>query len=192
MTRPTYRVTVTREDGYWVAVAAGLRGGATETRRLSRLEEEVRDLVSWLTDAAADSFDLTWEYDLPSALATQVVAFAERRDALERAQEAYESAARHAVAEARKESISVRDTGALLGLSHQRVQQIDAAIRGSSRARSRVAAKKASVPVMVAKEPIKQITATSKTTPMSRCRVASGACRCPGRPHEPISDGVTG
>jgi hypothetical protein len=50
----------------------------------------VRGLVSWLTDTAEDAFDLVWQYDLPPALATRVRAFAEQRDVLKRAQEAYE------------------------------------------------------------------------------------------------------
>jgi len=137
MSRRRWRVTVTREDGYWVAVVAGLRGGATETRRLDRIEAEVRDLVAWLTDTTEDGFDLTWDYDLPPTLAAKVRAFADKRDALKRAQEAYEAAARAAVAEARGESLSVRDAGALLGLSHQRVQQIDAEIRGGGTTPSR-------------------------------------------------------
>jgi hypothetical protein len=129
MSPPTWRVTVTREDGYWVAVVNGLRGGATETRRLDRVEEEVRDLVAWLTDTADSAFDLTWEYQLPTRLTMRVRAFTEKRDGLRRAQEEYDIAARAVVAEARAEAISVRDTGALLGLSHQRVQQIDAGQR---------------------------------------------------------------
>jgi len=133
MSRRRWRVTVTREDGYWVAVVAGLRGGATETRRLDRIEAEVRDLVAWLTDTTEHAFDLTWDYDLPPTLAAKVRAFADKRDALKRAQEEYEAA----VAEARGESLSVREAGALLGLSHQRVQQIDAEIRGGGTTPSR-------------------------------------------------------
>jgi len=134
MNRPTYRVTVTREDGYWVAVVDGLRGGATETRRLDRIEDQVRELVAWLADAREDSFQLAWQYELPCPLADLLQAFHEKRDTLKRAKDEYEAATRDAVAEARSESISVRDTGALLGLSYQRIQQLDAEIKGARKA----------------------------------------------------------
>jgi len=137
MNRPTYRVTVTREDGYWVAVVDGLRGGATETRRLDRIEDQVRELVAWLADAREDSFQLAWQYELPCPLADLLQAFHEKRDTLKRAKDEYEAATRDAVAEARSESISVRDTGALLGLSYQRIQQLDAEIKGTRKAGAR-------------------------------------------------------
>jgi hypothetical protein len=137
MSRPTYRVTVTREDGYWVAVVDGLRGGATETRRLDRIEDQVRELVAWLADAREDSFQLAWQYELPRPLADLLQALHEKRDTLKRAKDEYEAATRDAVAEARSESISVRDTGALLGLSYQRIQQLDAEIKGTRKAAAR-------------------------------------------------------
>jgi len=137
MSRPTYRVTVTREDGYWVAVVDGLRGGATETRRLDRIEDQVRELVAGLADAREDSFQLAWEYELPRPLADRLQALHEKRDTLKRAKDEYEAAIRDAVAEARSESISVRDTGALLGLSYQRIQQLDAEITGTPKAAAR-------------------------------------------------------
>jgi hypothetical protein len=176
MSRPTWRVTVTREDGYWVAVVNGLRGGATETRRLDRIEEVVRDLVAWLTDTADDSFDLTWEYRLPAQLAKRVRAFTEKRDGLRRAQEDYDNAARAVVAEARNEAISVRDTGALLGLSYQRVQQIDAAFRGSPRtpahdSRSGVGTGMSSQ--VAAKKPARPGAAAKKSAPHDAARATA-------------------
>ena len=64
----TYAVTLSRDEQVWVAVVAGLAGGATETRHLDHLQAEVRDLIAGLTDADADSFDLTWQYSPHPAL----------------------------------------------------------------------------------------------------------------------------
>jgi hypothetical protein len=36
----SYPVNVSREEPWWVAVVAGLPGGATEARRLDQLEAE--------------------------------------------------------------------------------------------------------------------------------------------------------
>ena len=64
----TYAVTLSRDEQVWVAVVAGLAGGTTETRQLDHLQAEVRDLIASLTDADADSFDLTWQYSPYPAL----------------------------------------------------------------------------------------------------------------------------
>lgn len=53
--------TVSREDGFWVAVVDGVPGAATEVRQLAALDTEVRDLLSGLLDQDEDSFDLRYQ-----------------------------------------------------------------------------------------------------------------------------------
>lgn len=121
----TYTVTVSRESGYWVAVVEGMRGGATETRRLSALDTEVRDLISGLTDI--DPQEILLEWDLWPALhdATKVVESLHdlRRD-LDAAQRHYDESLRATVHALNDEQVSLRDTAYLVGLSHQRVHQL--------------------------------------------------------------------
>ena len=69
----SYTVTVSREEPWWVAVVSGLPGGATESRRLSQLETEVRDVIAGLTDSDEDAFQLDWTYDLSPELARPVL-----------------------------------------------------------------------------------------------------------------------
>jgi hypothetical protein len=65
-----YRVVVSRDDPWWVAVA---HGEATETRTTAELEEKVLDLIVLRTgadlrmpyEAAAKGVELEWSYDLP-------------------------------------------------------------------------------------------------------------------------------
>lgn len=66
MAEQRYTATVTREDGFWVAVVDGVPGGATESRRLSGLHIEVVDLLGGLLDAAED--DLTVDHDYSPVL----------------------------------------------------------------------------------------------------------------------------
>ena len=119
-------VDVTREDPYWVGSVRGLRGGATETRRLDKLEAEVRDLIAGLLDIDEDTIELRFNYG--PALhreGTKAVQQAhEARSHLRAAQEAYDSVMREAARELRSESVSLRDSAALLGVSFQRVQQL--------------------------------------------------------------------
>lgn len=57
---PTWVVTVSREDGLWVAVVDGLPGGATDLAHFDDLEVEVRDLISGLADVDPDGFVIEW------------------------------------------------------------------------------------------------------------------------------------
>ncbi|APU14443.1 MULTISPECIES: hypothetical protein [Actinoalloteichus] len=63
MSLPIYVVRVSREDNLWVAVVDGLLGGATEAVRLDTLDVEARDLISGLTDAEPDAFEIEWRYE---------------------------------------------------------------------------------------------------------------------------------
>jgi hypothetical protein len=63
--RPTYGVTLTREDQLWTANVDGLPPhmiGITDAERFADLEVEVRDLVAGLTDSDPDTFELSWRW----------------------------------------------------------------------------------------------------------------------------------
>ena len=121
-----YRVTVTREGRWWVGEVEGLVGGATEVTRLADLDVEVRDLIGGLLDVDDDSFDL--DYDLSAIVGNEGQAmweaFASERAHVYEARRKLEAdrlAALRALADA---GVSVRDSAALVGLSHQRVSQL--------------------------------------------------------------------
>jgi hypothetical protein len=121
-----YEVAVTREDGYWVAVAAGVRGGATEVRRLDHLDGEVRDLLSGLLDV--DPSDLKLNYAYAPAIGRKAdVAVNEYREAavsFDLAKMRYEVAQHYALQQLREAGLSLRDTAFLTNISFQRVQQV--------------------------------------------------------------------
>ena len=121
----TYRANVTREDGYWVAVVEGLRGGATETRTFAALEGEVRDLVAGLTDTDEDSFGLELELSDELKRVREVIGAMERiREALAEVRGQYEATQREAARTLHEEHLSARDSAKLIGVSHQRISQL--------------------------------------------------------------------
>jgi hypothetical protein len=120
----SYTVTVSREEPWWVAVVRDLPGGATEARRLSQLEIEVRDLIAGLTDSDENDLELDWSYDLPSDLARPVRQFMEARTRRQAAEHDYTEAQERAVDALTAAHVSVRDAAELLGLSYQRVAQV--------------------------------------------------------------------
>jgi len=110
----------------WVGVVKGLRGGATESRRLDKLEVEVRDLVSGLTDTDPDKFDLEFRLSpaLPSSALKALKAYQAASVKLRAARDEYDRAQAAAVSSLSEAQVSLRDSGHLVGLSFQRIQQI--------------------------------------------------------------------
>lgn len=123
----TYDVTVTREDGLWIASIAGenLGPAATDASRFADLDVEVRDLIAGLTDADPEELDLAWKYviggrDVTSTLTTLMLA---ERD-LRKTEELYEAVRRLALMELHDTGLSQSAIGDVLGVSHQRVHQL--------------------------------------------------------------------
>lgn len=121
-----FDVEVSREAGYWVAVVRGLRGGATETRRLDALDVEVRDLVSGMLDLDPDAVTLHWHYDkaLPAKAIRAMRHWTELRAKRDQVLADYERAQKELVAALDDAKVSLRDAAKLTGLSHQRMQQV--------------------------------------------------------------------
>lgn len=122
----TFHVSVTREDGYWVAVVDGVPGGATEVRRLSTLDTEVRDLLSGLLDVDEDALRLDYDYSeaLGAGAHKWVSEYWSTRAQMAKVRHEYEHAQECAVLELREAGVSLRDAAELLDVSFQRVQQL--------------------------------------------------------------------
>jgi hypothetical protein len=124
-TPSTYRVVVTREDNLWVAVVDGLPGGATDVARMVDLETEVRDLIAGLRDVDPDDFEINWHYEQGSHDLTSIVGRLRASElAAEEAVHQRDEARRAAIVAMRDAKLSLRAIADLVGLSHQRVQQI--------------------------------------------------------------------
>jgi hypothetical protein len=135
----TYHVTVTREGRFWVAVVDGLLGGATETRRLADLDIEVRDLISGLTDADPDSFELDfdWESAFSPAVTLAVHRVITARERLREAEQESADAQREAAQTLISAEVSVRDSAWLLRVSPGWVSQLAPSRASQSRTRAR-------------------------------------------------------
>ncbi len=125
MTAATYRVIYERdENGSWIARVPAVRGCHTHGRTLAQARRRIREALSlWVEDAEAA--ELLHEVKVPRAARevlrrTQAARNRARRERAE-AQAATASAAKTLVEQM---GLGVRDAGELLGLSHQRVQQL--------------------------------------------------------------------
>jgi hypothetical protein len=126
--RPTYGVTVTREDQLWTATIDGLPPhvvGVTDVEHFADLEVEVRDLVAGLTDTDPDAFELSWHYVQDGREYTPSLQDLHTWADQARVANQRHDAARFAAIEAMKAAgLPLRAIADVVGLSHQRVDQL--------------------------------------------------------------------
>jgi hypothetical protein len=122
-----YEVTVSREDGLWVADIQGSQLGpaATDADEFRDLDTEVRDIIAGLTDTDPHSFALAWRYLIGGRDVTSLIEILVDSEHAYAAATAARDAARGEVIRALSEvSVSQSAIGEVLGLSHQRVNQL--------------------------------------------------------------------
>ncbi len=118
-----YKVVFERdESGAWIARIPAVRGCHTYGRTLGEARRRIREALGLFVRDARRA-KLIDEVRLPAELQRPLAA---ARRAREKASSIQEESARYTVAAARELSrwLSLRDTGGLLGLSRQRVQQL--------------------------------------------------------------------
>lgn len=110
------------EEGVWLVRIKGVEGCQTYGRTVRQAEDRIREaLAAWL-DKDGESLTITSE--LPSDVALLATEVSQARSAAERAGAEAQRATVEAVRRLTKMGLSRRDAADLLGISHQRVQQL--------------------------------------------------------------------
>ena len=130
--KPTYHLRVWEEDGWWLTRVIAASDGAdasplnalTQARSLARIESMGRDLIATILDADEETFDAGFEYLLPGDSGELVCQAKGARAWLDGAQDLWQARSAAAARALAEEGYSLRETATLLGLSHQRVDQI--------------------------------------------------------------------
>ena len=125
--RPTYRAIARRDGRWWFVQVPDEQGLYTQVRRLDQAEAMIREVIALVRQVAEDSFDVAVEPDLNSlgGVREAVEAALRERERASAAQDAASAAMRHAVSEVRASGYTSRDAGMLLGVSNQRISQIE-------------------------------------------------------------------
>lgn len=122
----TYEVSVTR-DGKWWMVAVPELGSLTQARRLVDVDAAARELVALETGTALDEVSIDTRVELAAGdgdLTKRVADIRARRERID-AEDAEVRADTAAFArELAAAQVPVRDIGALLGVTFQRVSQL--------------------------------------------------------------------
>ncbi|WP_424211092.1 type II toxin-antitoxin system HicB family antitoxin [Streptomyces sp. BI20] len=120
-----YRAVARHEGKWWSVSFENLPpgyGGATQGRTWAEAERMAHEAVALLLDVPEDSFELVMrpaDPELASAITEAEQARAEAENAAARARTALIAAARTLTG-----TVSVRDAGAMLGVSHQQVAKL--------------------------------------------------------------------
>lgn len=126
MDRTMYEVTATRSGDWWAIDVPGLLGAHTQARRLDQVEHMARELIGLLLDVPEDSFDVNVQAELVDEWARLLRETREARTAADEASERAQRLVRTAVVTLQGAGLSTREVGQLLGVTHQRVQQLAA------------------------------------------------------------------
>lgn len=124
-TNTAYKVLLSEEDGVWLIEVVGLQGVRSFGRTATSAVDNVREAI-----AAAEDLDEWGDLDLVITVGDEATAAVLDRLREAKRHEESASAERHmaikdAIAALRAEGMSYRDIGTVIGLSHQRVAQLD-------------------------------------------------------------------
>jgi hypothetical protein len=124
MNKPVYTIRAERWNDWWSLVVPDLSGVASQTRRLDQAEAAIQEVIEQLYDRSPDSYDL--ELAIADAEITELVEIArESRAVIERLTQQSRAMQAEAVERLRRRGLPMRDIGDLLGVSHQRIAQIE-------------------------------------------------------------------
>jgi predicted RNase H-like HicB family nuclease len=126
------------ETGWWVVTIPELSGAVTQSRRLDQVRGDVAEVVRLLTGEPLGDYELDVEAHFPGPAGEEAARAAALRTESDRLSLEAKDAAADAVAALRAAGLTYRDIGALVGVSHQRAQQLSEERSGRSSSRQRV------------------------------------------------------
>ncbi|MDQ7906973.1 type II toxin-antitoxin system HicB family antitoxin [Phytohabitans sp. ZYX-F-186] len=126
----TYTAVCRRSGGWWAISVPELKGVHTQARRLDQAEGMARDAIALMLDVDPATIAVEVRPELPDVVSHAL----EARRAARQAEEAAERATAAAVHSLLDGGYTVRDAGALLQLSPQRISQIAPGVRASAKA----------------------------------------------------------
>ena len=115
-----YTARCVRSGAWWAISVPEIKGVFSQARRLDQVEGMAREAIALMLNVDPHSFEVEVQPELPQEVTRARKARSALRKAEESAEEATVTAARALLAK----GYTVRDAGALLGISPQRVSQL--------------------------------------------------------------------
>lgn len=111
-------------DGRWTVSAAEVKGCHSYGRSIDEARRHLRDALSLFVEDA-DRAEIVDDIRLPARVLASVTTARDLRAVLARTEREMVTRQRQAIRELRRLKLGLRDAGELLGLSHQRVAQLE-------------------------------------------------------------------
>jgi hypothetical protein len=122
---PPFEAHLTRDEGWWSVQVTGLPSNViayTQGRNLTEARDMAQDLVATVLDVPLDSVEIRLVF--PDTINAMLRNVEDARTKRELSAAAEQETLRKAALELREQGLTVRDAGALLGLSGQRISQL--------------------------------------------------------------------
>lgn len=116
----TYSAMCRRSGNWWAISVPEINGLFTQARRLDQVAAMAQEAIALLLDVDPAGIGVEVHPEFPDTVTEALRARQAAREADEKADQATESAVRSLL----RDGYTVRDAGALLGLSPQRISQI--------------------------------------------------------------------
>jgi predicted RNase H-like HicB family nuclease len=120
-----YTVRARRIGGWWALDVDEVQGVHTQVRRIDQAEAMARDAIAGVLNLRQSAFEVVVQPELPGQARALVAKATAARSSASRAQETASQLTREPARRlVEGEGLTVRDAGALLGVSHQRIAQL--------------------------------------------------------------------
>ncbi|MFK0049395.1 type II toxin-antitoxin system HicB family antitoxin [Streptomyces sp. NPDC090741] len=119
-----YRALAIRAGKWWAVDVPEVPGVHTQGLNLIEAAKMAREAVALTFDISVDKVEIELEAELPEEAAAAVRGFERARAARQAAEEAERTAQQEAARSLIRAGLTVRDAGAVLGVSHQRIAQL--------------------------------------------------------------------
>lgn len=122
MTR--YTATARRTDGWWIVQCDQHPGALSQVKRLDQAAEEHREAIAFVAGVPVVEVDVEVRPALSSDLADELERASDLAASARRDEEAAGQKRREVARKLAEDGLTVRDIGAVLGVSYQRAHQL--------------------------------------------------------------------
>lgn len=118
-----YTVTAERTAKWWVLQAEEAPGAISQVARLDQAEQ-IKEAIAFVTGEPEDTIEIDLRPVLPEAVERARLLASQYRELAAQSNAAAATLSRQAAQEMASAGLTVRDIGVVLGVSHQRAQQL--------------------------------------------------------------------
>ncbi len=119
----TYTALVSRNGKFWHVEVPEI-DRVTQARNINEVDDMARDLIAIMAGIEPDSFELDVRIQLPDSVRAHLSEVERARGVETEARSRAATELRAAAAELKNAGLSVRELGAVLGISYQRASQL--------------------------------------------------------------------